>query len=74
MLSQVIEYAKISIISLEQDVEKVESEIDSLDDWDSDEMKDLELEQVSLNSQIMGIRQILNYCRELDKSVTNGVK
>ena len=72
MLSQVIEYAKISIISLEQDIEQINDELDKLEYVDSGQ-EDLELEQVCLNNQIIGIRQILRYCQELDKAVYEGV-
>mgnify|MGYP006287823009 CR=1 FL=1 len=64
MLNQVIEYAKISIISLEQDLEKLNEEASLI--WDDGN----EIEEVSLNGQIMGIRQILNYCQELTNPVT----
>ena len=72
MLNQIIEYAKISIISLEQDIEQINDELDKLEYIDPDH-DDLELEKVSLNSQIIGIRQILRYCQELDKAVYEGV-
>ena len=73
MPNQIIEYIKLHLISLEQDSEKIQSEIDSLDDWSSDEMKDLELEDVYLNGQIGALNHILEYANELDKSLYEGV-
>ena len=64
MLNQVIEYAKISIISLEQDLEKLNEEASLI--WDDGN----EIEEVSLNGQIVGIRQILRYCQDLTNPVT----
>ena len=72
MLNQVIEYAKISIISLEQDLEKVHAEMDMIEDLNSQEWQMLDIEDVSLNGQIIGIRQILRYCQELTNPVTKG--
>ena len=54
---QLIEYAKIHLISLSQDSANVQIQMSEMDDWDSDEYKDLEIEDISLNGQMIGDRK-----------------
>ena len=72
---QLIEYAKIHLISLQQDSDKCVAEMAQMEDWDSDEYKDLEIEDIYLNGQMSGIRHILKYAGELefDKPLYEGV-
>jgi len=65
---QLIEYMKIHLISLEQDSAKVVAEMAQIDDMDSDEYKDLEIEDISLNGQMIGVSHLLRYMDELDKT------
>ena len=62
----------INIDKILTNIIDVYDELDKLEYIDPDH-DDLELEKVSLNSQIIGIRQILRYCQELDKAVYEGV-
>ena len=58
-LEQLIEYMKIHVISLEQDCEEVNSQMDLIQDLNSDEYKVLELMDISLTGQIIGIGHII---------------
>ena len=58
-LEQLIEYMKIHVISLEQDCEEVNSQMDLIQDLNSDEYKVLELMDISLTGQIIGVRHII---------------
>jgi len=50
---------KIHIVSLEQDCEEVNSQMDLIQDLNSDEYKVLELMDISLTGQIIGIGHII---------------
>lgn len=69
-LYKLIEYIKIHKISLEQDSEKLNIDMMNNDDLDSDEYKDLEVEDISLNGQIIALSHILEY---IDNDLTKGV-
>lgn len=58
-MNEMIEYIKLHITSLEQDSEKLNKEMDTYDDLDCDEYKDLEIEDISLNGQIMAAYHLL---------------
>ena len=55
---------KIHIVSLEQDCEEVNSQMDLIQDLNSDEYKVLELMDISLTGQIIGIRHIIKVAEE----------
>jgi hypothetical protein len=57
-LSQLIEYIKITIISLEQDLEGIAEEMDLLDP-ESKDCKDLDIEYNFISGQVTGMRYIL---------------
>jgi hypothetical protein len=59
-MTQFIEYMKIHLISLEQDSEKLQSEMRMIDDLNSDEYWDLEIEDISLNGQMIAIAHLLS--------------
>ena len=44
-----------------------------IDDMDSDEYKDLEIEDISLNGQMIGASHLLRYISELDSTLYEGV-
>ena len=67
------EYAKLHILSLEQDSQKVIAQMNQIDDMDSDEYKDLEIEDISLNGQMIGASHLLRYISELDSTLYEGV-
>lgn len=63
-LNTLKEYIKLHIISLEQDQEKLNKDMDAYEDLDSDEYKDMEIEDISLNGQQMALYHILGLIDE----------
>ncbi len=59
-MTQFIEYMKIHLISLEQDSEKIISEMRLIEDMNSDEYWDLEIEDISLNGQMIATSHLLS--------------
>ena len=59
-MTQFIEYMKIHLISLEQDSEKLQSEMRLIEDMNSDEYWDLEIEDISLNGQMIATSHLLS--------------
>ena len=57
-LEQLVEYIRITIISLEQDVEGINEEMADLEP-DSKRYRDLDVEEVHINGQILGMSHIL---------------
>jgi hypothetical protein len=54
------EYIKLHLISLEQDSEELQKQMGFYDDYDSDEYKDLEIEDISTNGQILACYHFLS--------------
>jgi hypothetical protein len=54
------EYIKLHLISLEQDSEEIQKQMGFYDDYDSDEYKDLEIEDISTNGQILACYHFLS--------------
>ena len=67
MSNQLIEYIKLHKLSLEQDQEELHNEMDVWPDLNSDEYKDLEILDISLNGQIMALGHIIEVAEELQK-------
>ena len=67
MSNQLIEYIKLHKLSLEQDQEELHNEMDVWSDLNSDEYKDLETLDISLNGQIGALSHIIEYAEELQK-------
>lgn len=63
-MNEFIEYMKIHLISLEQDSEQLQVEMDMFEDLDSDEYKTLEIEDVSINGQIIATRHLIAIAKE----------
>lgn len=59
-LQQVIEYLKITIISLEQDLEGIAEQMEMLDP-ESKDCKELDVEYNYISGQTVGMRHILAY-------------
>ena len=59
-LQSLIEYMKIHLISLEQDGAYIQKQMDEYQNYEDDEYKDLEIEDISNTGQIIGIRYILD--------------
>jgi hypothetical protein len=64
--NSLINYLDLHIISLEQDSDRVRKELDGLEDLDSDEYTNLEMEEVYLNGQLVATRHILKMAKELE--------
>ena len=58
------EYIKVHLISLEQDSEELQKQMGFYDDYDSDEYESLEIEDVSLNGQIIACYHLLGVLDE----------
>ena len=54
------EYIRIHLISLQQDSEELQKQMGFYDDLDSDEYKDLELEDVSTTGQMLACYHFLS--------------
>ena len=54
------EYIKLHLISLEQDSEEIQKQMGFYDDYDCDEYKDLEIEDISNNGQILACYHFLS--------------
>ena len=66
MDDKLIEYMKIHLISLEQDSEKIQYQMNEfVEDFESDEYKDLEIQDISINGQIFATRHLLEVAASL---------
>ena len=63
--SKFMEYMKIHLISLEQDSEKLQKQMSLIDDMESDEYESLDIEDISLNGQIIATRHILSVATDI---------
>lgn len=66
MNSTLLNYMEIHLISLEQDAEEVRKQLDEMEDLESDEYYQLEIEDVYLNGQMTGIRHIMKVAKEME--------
>ena len=57
---KVVNYMKLHLISLNQDLEKNLAQQEMIDDLDSDEYRMLEIEEVSLNGQWIATEHIMS--------------
>lgn len=64
-VNSIIEYMKLHIISLEQDAERIRNEMDSIEDLNSDEYNNLDIEDIYTNGQIVATRHILEVAEEM---------
>lgn len=58
-MDYLINYIKLHILSLEQDSEELNKQMDTYDDFGSKDYEYLEIEDISLNGQIASMRHIL---------------
>ena len=64
--SSFIEYMKIHLISLEQDSERVQEEMSQFEyNMDSKDYQSLEIEDISLNGQIIATRHLLSVATDI---------
>jgi hypothetical protein len=62
-MNKLLEYMNLHLISLEQDSEQVASEMAEIQDLNSDEYQTLEIEDISLNGQIIATRHLLSVAK-----------
>jgi hypothetical protein len=62
---QLIEYIKLHLISLEQDSQKLQSEMNLIEDMNSDEYWDLEIADISLNGQMIATAHLLSVAADI---------
>jgi len=64
--SHFLEYMKLHLISLEQDSEKIEEEMSQFEyNMDSDEFKTLEIQDISVNGQIIATAHLLSVANDI---------
>ena len=63
--TKLIEYTKLHLISLEQDAAHLQKQLDDTVEFDTDEYRDLEVEDVSNNGQIIATRHLLEIMEEM---------
>ena len=64
--SYFLEYMKLHIISLEQDSERVQEEMSQFEyNMDSKDYQSLEIEDISLNGQIIATRHLLSVATDI---------
>jgi hypothetical protein len=66
--SQFLEYMKLHLISLEQDSQKLQSEMNLIEDMNSDEYWDLEIADISLNGQMIATAHLLSVATDIMNS------
>ena len=64
-LINLIEYMKIHLISLEQDSEELQSYFNSVEDFETDEYREKEIEDISNNGQIMATRHLMSVASDI---------
>lgn len=65
MSNQLVEYMKLHLISLEQDSEKLQAEMDLFEEMESNEYQSLEIEDISINGQIIATRHFLSVAEDI---------
>ena len=64
-MQQLIEYMKLHLISLEQDSEKLQVEMDLFEEMESNEYQSLEIEDISTNGQIIATAHLLSVANDI---------
>jgi hypothetical protein len=62
------EYIKLHLISLEQDSEAIEKAMDNYTNYEDDEYRMLEIEDISTNGQIIATAHLLSVAEDILKS------
>ena len=62
---QLIEYMKIHLISLEQDQDDVQKQLDDMEDMECDEYRQLEIQDIYLNGQLSATRHLLSLASDI---------
>ena len=66
--SQFLEYMKLHLISLQQDADEVQKEMDSYEEMESNEYQALEIEHISLNGQYIATAHLLSVATDIMNS------
>jgi len=66
-MKEIITYIQLHLISLEQDAIEIQKLMSNIEDWDSQDYLELEIEEISNNGQIIATQHILNYVLDLTK-------
>jgi len=64
-MNKLVEYMKIHLISLEQDSEALQAEMDLFEEMESNEYQALEIEDISINGQIIATRHFLSVAKDM---------
>lgn len=64
-INKFIEYMNLHLISLMQDSEKLEKEMDTYEEFESNEWQALEIEDISNNGQIIATQHLLSVARDM---------
>jgi hypothetical protein len=66
--SKFMQYMKLHLISLEQDSEAIQAEMDLFEELESNEYRALDIEDISLNGQIIATRHLLSVATDIMNS------
>jgi hypothetical protein len=66
-LNTFIEYMKLHLISLEQDSEAIEKAMDNYSNYEDDEYRQLEIEDISTNGQYIATAHLLSVAEGMIK-------
>ena len=63
--SKFIEYMKLHLISLQQDADEIQAEMDKYEEMESNEYQALEIEHISLNGQWIATNHLLSVALDI---------
>ena len=63
--SAFLEYMKLHLISLEQDADAIQKEMDAFEEMESNEYHALEIEHISLNGQYIATAHLLSVATDI---------
>jgi hypothetical protein len=66
IMKQIREYVKLTHLSLSQDSDEIQKQMDDEKDLESDEYRQLEIQDIYLNGKIIATDHILKYLNELE--------
>lgn len=65
MINELIAYMELHLISLEQDSEDLAKRMDAYSNYEDDEYRDLEIEDISTNGQYIATAHLLSVARDI---------
>jgi hypothetical protein len=72
--NNLVNYIKLHYISLNQDNDRIQDELNAIEDMNSDAYRFKEIEDISVSGQIISLGHVLKYINELDMSFTKGAE